>query len=248
MEKNNENANAYVVPAAIVVAGLLIAGAVVYIGGTPGGSNLEAPAGSESVASPVEAAKAAGVNERDFNQCLAEGKYADVVSADLEEAINSGLGGTPTSAIVTSGGEQYFVEGALPADLLSQYVDAALLNDDVALAQLEAQYGVRGIDGVVVASPDVKVVTAEDHIRGSLDASVKIVEYSDLECPFCKRFHPEMKAVMDQYDGNMAWVYRHLPLESIHPSARPLAEGSECVAELGGNDGFWRYVDYVFEN
>ena len=51
-------------------------------------------------------------------------------------------------------------------------------------------------------------VTNDDHIRGNPNAPVKIVEYSDMECPFCKRFHTTMQQVMDEYgkDGKVAWV------------------------------------------
>jgi len=44
------------------------------------------------------------------------------------------------------------------------------------------------------------------------------------------------------------WVYRHYPLEQLHPNATELAIGSECAARQGGNDSFWEFVDYVFEN
>jgi len=92
----------------------------------------------------------------------------------------------------------------------------------------------------------VKPVTTDDHIRGDINAPVIIVEFSDLQCPFCKRFHATMKQIMENYDGRVAWVYRHLPLESIHARARGEAEGSECVAELGGNDSFWAFTDAIF--
>ncbi len=93
-------------------------------------------------------------------------------------------------------------------------------------------------------------VTAADHIRGNPDAKVLIVEYSDTECPFCKRFHPTMQQVMNEYgkDGKVAWVYRHFPLDQLHPvKARKEAVASECATELGGNDSFWKYVDRFFE-
>lgn len=95
----------------------------------------------------------------------------------------------------------------------------------------------------------MKPVTAEDHIRGDINAPVKIVEYSDTECPFCKRFHPTMQQVMDEYgkDGKVAWVYRHFPLDSLHSKARKEAEATECAAELGGNDKFWAYLDRLME-
>ncbi len=95
----------------------------------------------------------------------------------------------------------------------------------------------------------MKPVTAEDHIRGDINAPVKIVEYSDTECPFCKRFHTTMKEVMDEYgkDRKVAWVYRHFPLDQLHSKARKEAEATECAAELGGNDKFWAYLDRLME-
>ena len=94
---------------------------------------------------------------------------------------------------------------------------------------------------------NIKPVTEDDHIRGDFNAAVKIVEFSDLQCPFCQRFHATMKQVMENYEGEVAWIYRHFPLESIHARARGEAEGSECAAELGGNDAFWKFVDALFE-
>lgn len=96
-------------------------------------------------------------------------------------------------------------------------------------------------------SSRVAPVGKDDHIRGDKDAPVKIVEFSDLECPFCKRFHPTMKQVVDEYKGKVAWIYRHFPLDGLHSKARKEAEASECAAELGGNDKFWAYIDRVYE-
>lgn len=92
-------------------------------------------------------------------------------------------------------------------------------------------------------------ITSKDHIRGNPNAPVKIVEYSDTECPFCKRFHPTMKQVMDEYgkSGQVAWVYRHFPLDALHSKARKEAEATECAAEQGGNDTFWSYLDRLME-
>lgn len=88
--------------------------------------------------------------------------------------------------------------------------------------------------------------TKFDHLRGSLFASIIIVEFADLECPYCKEFQAVMKKVYDNYQGQVAWVFRHYPIDSLHSKARKEAEAAECAAELGGNEKFWQYVDYVY--
>ena len=90
-------------------------------------------------------------------------------------------------------------------------------------------------------------VTDEDYIRGNVDAPITIVEYSDLECPFCKRFHSTVQQALVEYGDQVRWTYKHFPLDQIHSKARKEAEAAECAGELGGNEKFWAYVDKVFE-
>lgn len=94
----------------------------------------------------------------------------------------------------------------------------------------------------------IKPITSKDHMLGSRNADVVIVEFSDLECPFCKMFHETMKQIIAEYgeDEKVAWVYRHFPLDSIHPKARKEAEATECAAELGGQLAFWEFTDEIF--
>ncbi len=94
----------------------------------------------------------------------------------------------------------------------------------------------------------INPVDQNDHILGNPNAPIVIVEYSDFDCPFCKRFHETMQQIMDTYgtSGKVAWVYRQFPLEQLHPSAPYIAAASECVAELGGNEAFWTFADLVF--
>lgn len=111
--------------------------------------------------------------------------------------------------------------------------------------------GVQGIIEDTLGEPDkpeivVKPVTAADHIRGSIDAKVKIVEYSDTECPFCKRYHGTLKQIFDEYGGDkVAWVYRHFPLD-MHKKAPKEAEATECANEVGGKEAFWKYIDLLY--
>lgn len=94
---------------------------------------------------------------------------------------------------------------------------------------------------------NVPPVTEKDHIRGDANAPLTWVEYSDFECPFCKSFHPTMTQMIEAFDGEVKWVYRHFPLSFHNPLATKAAEGSECADELGGNDAFWQFMDTYFE-
>ncbi|MES2014510.1 MAG: thioredoxin domain-containing protein [Patescibacteria group bacterium] len=97
------------------------------------------------------------------------------------------------------------------------------------------------------APKDIPAVTAADHIQGSMDAKIVIVEYTDLECPFCKQFDGTMKKIMDEYgkDGRVAWVIRNFPLQQLHPNAPKLALGAECAAALGGNTTYFKFLDSI---
>ncbi len=102
----------------------------------------------------------------------------------------------------------------------------------------------------------MKPVTSADHILGNPTAKIKIVEYSDPSCPFCKSFHNTMKKVMNDYGstGNVAWVYRSYPLDKpgpsgaiLHPNAGRESQALECAGSLGGNEKFWKYTNRLYE-
>lgn len=99
------------------------------------------------------------------------------------------------------------------------------------------------------SSVKMKPVSSDDHILGNPDAQAIIVEYSDTECPYCKQFHTTLRRVMNDYgkDGKVAWVYRHFPIDSLHPKARKEAEATECANELGGPEKFWQYTNLLYD-
>lgn len=94
---------------------------------------------------------------------------------------------------------------------------------------------------------NIPKVTSKDHIRGALNPKVYIIEYSDLECPYCKDFQLTLKNVIESYSDKVAWVYRHYPIDSLHSKARSEAQAAECAFQVGGNDAFWKYIDSVYE-
>jgi protein-disulfide isomerase len=107
-----------------------------------------------------------------------------------------------------------------------------------------------GIDSATTTASQiiVKPITATDHILGNPDAPVKIIEFSDPECPFCKKFYITMHQIIDHYGktGQVAWVYREFPIPSLHKRATKEVEAMECANALGGNDKFWEYTDQIF--
>ena len=90
-------------------------------------------------------------------------------------------------------------------------------------------------------------ITKDDHIRGAKNPKAVIIEYSDLECPFCKSYHTSLKQALEEYPNDVAWVYRHFPIASLHPKAAKESEAVECANKLAGNDGFWALTDKIFE-
>ncbi len=84
-------------------------------------------------------------------------------------------------------------------------------------------------------------------LYGNKDATITIVEFSDLECPFCARLDPVLRQIIDDSDGKIVWEYRHLPL-SIHPNAQNAAIISECAARELGGEAFWDFAEIALSN
>lgn len=88
-------------------------------------------------------------------------------------------------------------------------------------------------------------VSQHDHIQGSDDAPLTLVEYGDYECPFCRLASPVIKEVQDRYGNQLRFVYRNFPLAQIHPHAEPAAETAEFA---GANRLFWEMHDAIYKN
>lgn len=96
----------------------------------------------------------------------------------------------------------------------------------------------------------VRLVGTADHILGNPAAPVLIVEYTDFDCEYCKGFHETLHQVIANTgaNGRVAWALRQFPLSEIHPNALSHARATECAAQVGGNDAFWKFADLLFNN
>src|SRR3954470_5998705 len=88
-------------------------------------------------------------------------------------------------------------------------------------------------------------VTPIDHVLGPSHARVTIVEYGDFECPNCKQAAPAVKLLLGKFEGRVRYVFRHFPLEEVHPHALRAAEAAEAAA---GQEKFWPMHDLLFQN
>jgi protein-disulfide isomerase len=101
----------------------------------------------------------------------------------------------------------------------------------------------------LLGTPDLIVDLAEpvdperDHIRGPVDAPVTVLEYGDFECPYCGQAEPVVRELLLDF-GDVAYVWRHLPLNDVHPRAQEAAEAAEAAANQGA---FWEMHDLLLE-
>ncbi len=102
----------------------------------------------------------------------------------------------------------------------------------------------------LLGTPDLILDLAEpvdperDHIRGPVDAPVTVLEYGDFECPYCGQAEPVVRELLRDF-GDVAYVWRHLPLNDVHARAQQAAEASEAAANQGA---FWEMHDLLLEH
>jgi protein-disulfide isomerase len=90
------------------------------------------------------------------------------------------------------------------------------------------------------------IPTENAYALGPADAPITIVEFSDYQCPFCRRWHDEVyEPLLAAYPGKIRLVYRHLPLTSIHPDAMSAAEAAMCAGE---QDAYWPFHEKLFSS
>ncbi len=93
------------------------------------------------------------------------------------------------------------------------------------------------------------IISEKDHfLSGNASSKIKIITYSDLECPYCAQFDQTLRQISKEYGDKLGIVFRHFPLSQIHKNAEPAANAVECVANLGGENKFSPYIEKLFSN
>ena len=129
---------------------------------------------------------------------------------------------------------EFYPEGE-PAK--KQPIEFLLSNDGKTLARL-SKYDLADL-------PSMHIDTTARPVRGNKNAKVEIINFDDLECPFCARMHAELfPQTLDHYKGLIKIVYKDDPLVEIHPWAMHAAVNAECLAAQNGQ-AYWSYVDYL---
>ena len=122
--------------------------------------------------------------------------------------------------------------------LLRQQKATTHLNDLVATLRADAKIEVH------LDPPRLPVELQDTRQRGPADAPVTIVEFSDFQCPFCRRVQPVLSELREEYQDRIRWVFKDLPLTDIHPEAVRAAQAARCAGE---QDKFWEYRAKLFE-
>lgn len=213
-------------PAAIVVAGFLIMLAILI---TQGGSSKKVATDNKD--KPLS--EQVGVSKDKLTSCIAS-INKDTLQKDITTSVEGAMKalkpqdrGTPYTVVVGKNGIKTEIRGA------DSYENVKKLLDDVAAGKAQSNY-----------KGELPPVTEKDHIMGDINAPIMLVEYSDFECPYCKMFQATLKKVVSESNGQIAWTYRHWP---IHQNSVEKLMAAECVAQLKGNDAFWKYGDLLFD-
>jgi protein-disulfide isomerase len=193
----------------------------------------------------IYAARRQAIDELVANMLLDEDARAQHVErATLLERQVSSKAAAPTDAEVTTwylanqervqGATLEQARGAIRAFILQERTEAARL---AYVERLKAKTPVK----VVLEQPR-EAVKGAGAALGPANAPIELVEFSDFECPYCRRAAPSVKQIVEAYGDRVRLVYRHYPLPQ-HPNARPAAEASLCANEQGK---FWAYHDRLF--
>ena len=163
-------------------------------------------------------------------------------------SVQTGVGGTPGDGIIQIIMKTNTQNGyGIPVAIV---VAGLLIIGAVVLTGNSGDGSVHNINSGYAGtqlSNEFRMPSEDEHVRGNPDAPIAIVEFSDLECPFCARIHPAFSRIVEENE-DVKWIYRHFLPSTIHSRALSAAVASECIARLGSNNAFWKFTDDAFAN
>lgn len=214
------NNNQKQIAGAILIVGVLIAGAILLRGTTPATKVEDSKVVDES-----KVTKSVPL----FSACLDSGKYASAVTDTTNAGSKAGVQGTPKGFILKDNKVVATIDGAEPTTTVTQKIENALSDN-----------------AKEIANTKIDPITSSDFILGNADAKVAVILYTDFQCPFCGKFFKETEeTIIKSYiqQGKIKFVHRDFAFlgnESIKS-----AEAARCAADQGK---FWEYHDYLYNH
>lgn len=225
----------------IIIAGLLIAGGIVLSKTLPDSGSMantqpKAPTESQITTELVKAAKGLSLDHKNLQACLTNGTKEAAVNDAIALASKSGVQGTPTFIVIK--------RSFGPDDrIVSEQQIPVIGARDKATFMATILNGTTPAGQPPLAGEKI-VISDTDHYLGPKRAEVVIVEYSDIDCPFCKRAKPTIDEILKEHP-EYGYVYRHAPIVQIHPFAAYKAEATECIYASDGPEGFWKFLEVI---
>jgi len=238
MQQNSFFLSIAAICGAIIIAGGLIAAAVVYSSGENVTQNSQTQE-TDVYKSLYKIANKVGIEKNSISSCVNNNKTKSKVENDSKIGSEIGVNGTPSFAIGT-------VE--------DNKLDGSLLVGAQPYSKFESQ-----IENVLQQktqkTQETKKVSfklsEKDARIGDKDAPVTIVEFSDYGCPFCQRFHEKTyPQIKEKYidTGKVQYIFKHRPLTRLHPQAKKQAIFAQCVAKKEGDEKFFELTKKIFAN
>jgi len=182
----------------------------------------------------VKIARKEGLNSKTFAMCLDNHTNQTLIANDVTLAQASGVQGTPTFYILkrtfnadgsVATTKQFEILGAVPESIFESSITS----------------GTSPAGQPTQPAGQKIVLSSSDHYEGPANAPVVIVEYADLDCPFCKAEYPVIQDILKN-NPTYALVFRQSPIVQLHPWAEYTAEASECAYQQGGDTAFFKFL------
>ncbi len=249
----------FLTPIAVLIGACIIAGAVWYTSDDSSPESASPAASTQPASGDVSRAPTAvaavdllsafknyvkqlGMNEAAFTQCLGKPETVALVNAQIQRGSGLGINGTPTFII-----NNKMVVGAQPAAVLDEIIAAELKGSPATLDGYSPAIQAMATSNppnfkILEAKPDV----SDAQIEGSPNAKVMIAEFSDFQCPFCKRWTDDYLGSLRPRLGNdIALAFLHFPIPQLHPNAGNASVAAVCAGEQGK---FWEMHDLLFQH